>query len=45
MAEEGDEERKELDLKSADVVTKYKAAAEIVNSESRRGEKSHNFMC
>lgn len=38
MAEEVEagagEERKELDLSNADVVTKYKNAAEIANSES-----------
>ena len=38
MADDGEEERKELDLTSSDVVTKYKAAAEIVNSKSRRGK-------
>jgi hypothetical protein len=32
---ENEEEKKELDLSSNDVVTKYKLAAEIANSECK----------
>ncbi len=35
MSDEENKEEKELDLSSPDVVTKYKCAAEIANSEKK----------